>query len=196
MSSSALHSDQNLVILLQAGDESAFAEIYNRYALLLYRQANQMLHDPEASKDLVQDLFLTIWSNAQQLKADANLAGYFYIAVRNRVFKLIERGRLKNDYLSSIALYASEINTDTIDALNERDLQQLIDAEIERLPPQMKRVFELSRKEHLSHLEIAERLGISDKTVKKQINKAIKILRVKLRCFMPLGLLMILLFKK
>lgn len=179
------YSDQDLVVRLKAGDESAFTEIYSRYSMLLYYQANQMLRDEEAAKDLVQDLFLTIWKNSDQIMADANLAGYFYVAIRNRVFKLIEKGKTRNDYLGSIAAYASEISTDTMDAIDEKELKVIIEAEIERLPPRMKEVFELSRKGHFTHQQIAERLGISDKTVKKQINKAIKVIRMRLDCTFP-----------
>lgn len=190
------YSDQQLVALLKAGDELAFNEIYRRYGLTLYYQANQMLRDSEAAKDLVQELFITLWSSTEQLKPDINLAGYLYISVRNRVFKLIEKGRVRNDYLSAIAQYASEVSTETLDELDEKELSLLLQQEIDRLPPRMKEVFELSRIENLSHREIAEQLGISDKTVKKQINNVLKILRVKLGCYIPAGIFITMLLKR
>jgi len=190
------YSDQQLVALLKVGSEPAFNEIYSRYGLPLYYQANQLLRDEDASKDLVQELFITLWSNIDQLRPDVNLAGYLYVAVRNRVFKLIEKGRVRNDYLTAIANYVAEVSTETMDDLDEKELSLLLQQEIDRLPPRMKEVFELSRKENLSHREIAEKLGISDKTVKKQINNVLKILRVKLGCYMPTGVMIALLLKR
>lgn len=183
------YSDQYLIGLLKDGNEAAFNEIYGRYALILYHQANKMLKDREISKDLVQELFITLWTNCKQLRPDINLAGYFYIAVRNRVFKLIEKGKVRSDYLSAIARYASEISTDTIDKLQEKDLQLILQRELDQLPPRMKEVFELSRKQNLSHSEIAQRLGVSDKTVKKQIYNVLKILKLKLGYYTTIGIL-------
>lgn len=190
------YSDQQLVALLKAGDESAFNEIYSRYGMPLYYQANQMLRDTDAAKDLVQELFITLWSNADQIRPDVNLGGYLYIAVRNRVFKLIEKGKVRSDYISAIAKYASEVSTETMDELDEKELSILLQQEIDRLPPRMKEVFELSRRDNLSHREIGEQLGISDKTVKKQINSVLKILRSKLGCYLPAGLIIVLFLKR
>lgn len=195
MSSFQEYSDQQLVALLKAGDELAFNEIYSRYSMTLFYQANQMLRDQEGAKDLVQELFITLWGSTVQLKPDINLAGYLYVAVRNRVFKLIEKGKVRNDYLSAIAKYATEISTQTMDELNEKELQLILQREIDLLPPRMKEIFEMSRQQNLSHSEIALQLGISDKTVKKQINKVLKILRLKLGCYAASGLMIELLLR-
>ena len=57
---------------------------------------------------------------------------------------------------------------------------RIIENEIANMPGKMREIFELSRKSHLSHREIAETLGISEKTVKNQVNNALKILRTRL----------------
>lgn len=196
MSLSSTYSDQDLVTMLKAGNEDAFTEIYSRYSLILYRQANKMLRDQEASEDLVQDLFITLWDKAGQLRAEVNLAGYLYVAVRNKVFKLIEKGKVRNDYLSAIAKYATEVSTETIDHLDEKELQLILQREIDRLPPRTKEVFELSRNQNLSYAEIAFQLGISDKTVKKQINNALKVLKSKLGIYAAAGLMLELLLRR
>ncbi|MNR38302.1 RNA polymerase sigma factor [compost metagenome] len=68
-----------------------------------------------------------------------------------------------------------------MDQLNERDLATAIEREIQSLPPRMKQVFELSRKENLSYKEIAERLGTSEETVKKQVHNSIKSIKHHLK---------------
>jgi len=189
-------SDSELVILLKEQDHFAFTEIYNRYAVLMFYKVNQMLRDEEIAKDLVQDLFVTLWDKATSIKSDNNLAGYLYIAVRNSVLKLIQRNKLKSDFISSLAKFATEVNFETVQHIEEKELSQVVQQEIDNLPPKMKEVFELSRKEDLSHAEIAAKLGISDKTVKKQVNNALKILRQKLSAVAPFGLILLELTKK
>jgi len=184
-------TDQELVALLKQGDEAAFKAIYDRYALPIFFQVNQMLRDEETSKDLVQDLFITVWSKAALINENANLAGYLHIAARNRVLKAIQKGKLRNDYLNSLARFATEVSTATIDEITERELSNMIEEAIEKLPPKMKEVFELSRKQNLTYSQIAEQLGISDKTVKKQIHNALKIIKGKLNTIPPAGILLL-----
>lgn len=87
--------DGELIALLKAQDELAFAEIYDRYSMLVYFKVNQMLKDEIYSKDIVQDLFTTIWEKATSIKENANLAGYLYIAARNRVLKSIQKKTIR-----------------------------------------------------------------------------------------------------
>lgn len=191
MSDYTTHNDQELLELLKAEDHLAFNEIYNRYSILLFYQVNQMLRDEETSKDIVQELFISLWDRPSNIKQDANLAGYLYVAARNKVFKQIQKGKVRNDYISSIAQYASEVSTEMMDRIDEKQLSLVIEREISLLPPKMKEVFELSRKGNLSHREISEQLGISDKTVKKQINKALRILRNKVGPYTSIGLIIL-----
>lgn len=189
-------TDSELVLLLKEKDHEAFAEIYNRYAVLMFYKVNQMLRDEEPSKDLVQDLFVSLWDKPELVQEDNNLSGYLYIAVRNRVLKFIQRNKLKNDHISSLAAYASEVSMETIQDIDERELKNIVQREIDNLPAKMKIIFEMSRKDNLSHAEIAEKLGLSDQTVKKQVNNALKILRTKLSVYAPLGLIILELAKK
>ncbi|WP_251029779.1 MULTISPECIES: RNA polymerase sigma factor [unclassified Pedobacter] len=166
--------------MLKDGNHASFAEIYNRYGMVIYYKVNQMLRDEEAAKDLVQDLFMGLWTKPELIRADANLPGYLYIASRNKVFNLIQKGNTRNDFLKLISAYATEVSTETMDKLDARELMGIVAMEIEKLPPKMKKVFELSRLESLSHREIAEKLGISEQTVKAQVHNALVILKAKL----------------
>lgn len=189
-------TDSELVRLLKDRNHEAFAEIYNRFAVLMFYKVNQMLRDEEPSKDLVQDLFVALWDKPELIQEDNNLAGYLYVGARNRVLKFIQRNKLKNDHIASLAKYASEISLETIQDIDERELKIIVQREIDNLPPKMKVIFELSRKDNLSHAEIADKLGLSDQTVKKQVNNALKILRSKLALYAPFGLIIIELSKR
>lgn len=189
-------TDSELVRLLKERNHEAFAEIYNRYAVLMFYKVNQMLRDEEPSKDLVQDLFVALWDKPELIQENNNLSGYLYIGARNRVLKFIQRNKLKNDHISSLAKYASEISLETIQDIDERELKVIVQREIDNLPPKMRVIFEMSRKDNLSHAEIAGKLGLSDQTVKKQVNNALKILRSKLSVYAPFGLIIIELSKR
>ncbi|WP_184623170.1 RNA polymerase sigma-70 factor [Pedobacter cryoconitis] len=189
-------TDSELVILLKNKDHAAFSEIYNRYAMLIFYKINQMIRDEEASKDLVQDLFVGFWDKPELIQENNNLSGYLYIAGRNRVLKFIQRNKLKNDHVTSLAKYASDVSLETMQDIDERELKIIVQREIDNLPAKMKVIFELSRKDNLSHAEIAKKLGLSDQTVKKQINNALKVLRAKLSIYAPLGLIILELSKR
>lgn len=191
-----LLSDQELITLLKTGEKNAFAEIYDRYGLMIYYKVNQILRDEESAKDLVQDLFMSVWNKPENIRADTNLPGYLYIASRNRVFKLIEKGKVRNDYLTEISKFSSEISNDTIERLDERELMMLVAQEVARLPSKMREVFQLSRIKDLSHKEIALKLNISDKTVRKQIQNALQILRSRLKPYGPYGIILLAWFRQ
>jgi len=174
-------SDEELIALLKGGDQPAFAVIYNRYWRMMYAHIYKMLRDEDEAKDILQDVFSSLWINHTTFPEKGNLPAYLYVAVRNKVLNLIRSQKYRDDYLGSLVAFADEMSNETLDALNERDLMDAIECEIQNLPPRMRQVFEMSRKENLSHKEIAERLGTSDETVKKQINKSIKAIKLGLK---------------
>ncbi len=189
-------ADRELVSLLKTGDREAFAQIYERYAMILYYKVNQVLRDEEASKDIIQELFTYVWEKSDKLKEDQNLSGYLYIASRSRVLNLIKKGNTRSDYLTEVANYSDNITDETTEKLDEKELFLLVASEIAKLPEKMREVFQLSRIEDLSHKEIAERLNISETTVKKQVQNALKILRDRLSKFSSYGLLLLIFIRE
>ncbi|MGE8293880.1 MAG: RNA polymerase sigma factor [Sphingobacterium sp.] len=184
-------TDSNLVSLLKQRDRNAFAEIYDRYSMMIYYKVNQMLRDENAAKDLVQDLFTSIWEKSDLIRDNVGISSYLYVASRNRVLNYIQRGKTKSDYLAEIGKYSLQVSDETLEKLDEKDLMLLITSEIAKLPAKMREVFELSRLEDLSHREIAERLNLSESTVKKQVQNALKILKVRLGHYNSLGIMLL-----
>lgn len=174
-------SDQELVALLKTGNQAAFTEIYDRYWRIMYGHVYKMLLDEEEAKDVIQELFSSIWINSDRIPEQLNLSGYLYVMAKNKVLNLIRKHKFQAAYLNSLAKFINEASTATMDELNERDLATAIEREIQSLPPRMKQVFELSRKENLSYKEIAARLGISEETVKKQVHNSIKAIKHHLK---------------
>jgi len=180
MAAYSAYTDQELVAFLKQGDHLAFTEIYDRYWTVLYLHGRKMLRDDEEAKDIVQELFSQLWNKAAELDFNVSLSSYLYKATRNKVFNYIAHKKVINDYQASLVQFMEEGELTTDELLREKELAALIEKEIALLPPKMREVFELSRKQHLSYKEIGEILGISDHTVKRQVSNALAILRTKL----------------
>lgn len=177
-------SDIELAALLKEGDRAAFAEIYSRYKGILFVHAYKRLSNRDEAEDAVHDLFAALWAGRINfILRSNNLSGYLYSAIRNQVLKVIAKRQFAEDYLVSVEEFQS-LATDY--KVRENQLKAIIEKEVALLPAKMREIFELSRNAQLSHKEIAQHLDLSEKTVKNQINNALKILRVKLGLFVVL----------
>lgn len=172
-------SDKDLLASFRGGDPAAFKMIYERYWQLLYVAAFKVIKDEEEAKDVVQEVFISLLNKGTELEIHTSFSSYLYTSVRYKVFDCISRQKVRTDYLDSFADFVSQSNYSTDRAILEKEISAEIEKEIQNLPEKMKEVFELSRKGELSHKEIAKTLNISDKTVKKQISNAIKLLKPK-----------------
>lgn len=181
MTAYSTYSDQELTALLKQSDQCAYTEIYDRYVWILLDHAYNKLRNREESKDVVQEAFTILWFKKELLKEQENISGYLYTTVRNLILNLYARQQVQHKYVWAMEEYAAVNETVVTDHLiREHQLMEMIEREIAALPTKMRDVFELSRKSHLSHKEIAERLSISEQTVSKQVTNALKILKVKL----------------
>jgi RNA polymerase sigma-70 factor (ECF subfamily) len=171
--------DCELIVLLKSGDQTAFAEIYERYWTVLFLHARNLLRNNEEAADIVQELFTGLWLKSKSLDLSGSLSSYLYKAVRNRVFDHLKHKKVMNDYLKSINDFMLEEQLISDDLLREKELAAIIENEINALPEKMREVFILSRKQYLSYQQIALQLNISEHTVKSQISNALRILRTK-----------------
>lgn len=173
-------TDIELFALLKADDCDAFAEIYNRYKFILHNHAYKKTGNREEAKDLVQDLFSNLWTKRAIINLHSTLSGYLYTSLKNDILNLFAHQQVKGKYIVSMEAFSRTGTVLTDHLIRERQFSELIENEILALPAKMRKVFELSRKSHLNHKEIAAQLDISEKTVDRQISNALKILRTKL----------------
>ena len=180
MASYSSFTDLELTNLLKSGDRTAFLEIYNRFQGLLYIYACKIIKDEEDAEDIVQEVFLYLWDKRSSIILKSSISSYLYSAVRFKFFNLLDRKKIRTDYKISFQQFLDQGEYVTDNYIREKEFNQLIEKEIAALPDKMREIFELSRKHHLSRKEIAAQLNLSEKTVKNQINNALKILRGKL----------------
>ena len=147
-----------------------------------------MVGDSDSAMDTTQDIFTDLWLKAGDIHINTSLKAYLYTAARYKTMDAIRRSVLFDRYLQSMVDFSAsaQSNTDEIVIFNE--LTKRIESEVSTLPPRMRQVFELSRMDGLSHKDIAEELEITDHTVKKTLNRALKILRSKLTALLSVML--------
>ena len=163
---------------LQGGSHAALEAIFDSYYKYLVVSAYKLIQDDERAKDLVQDVFFTLWTKREELAIQGSLKAYLRRAVVNRAIDEIRKNKRlvwDEDAAANQQVSASPSADQLLDA---QDLQQTINGAIQGLPEKCRVVFGLSRFENLSHKEIAEQLGISTKTIENQITKALKIIRL------------------
>lgn len=141
------------------------------------------VRDLDEAKSLVHEVFLTIWEKMDTLPEDVNYRSYLYTAVRNRCLNHI-RDRKKTVMFENVAEQALPVENNS--AMETGELEREIELAINSLPEKCREVFELSRFGGLKYGQIAEKMGISVKTVEAQMSKALAVLREHLAEFLSL----------
>ncbi|SEN45526.1 RNA polymerase sigma-70 factor, ECF subfamily [bacterium A37T11] len=174
------YTDPELSTLLNKGDKFAFSVVYERYFELLFRHALRILKDKEDAQDVVQDVYTKLWENHHLINIQNSLQGYLYTSTQNAVLRKLQRSKQGEKYIEQIQKTVFQEHGSIELKFYESELKKIIEQEIGKLPPKMRRVFELSRLHYHTTSEIAGKLGIAENTVKRQISNAIHILRKKL----------------
>lgn len=171
-------TDKELTTLLRsthAEGHAAFTEIYNRYWQMAYRSAYNILDDEEACMDVLQDVFVWLWKNHEGQNINS-IKAYLLTAVKFKMLNVIRQGKLK-EKAYTIALPDEADPADLQSDLEVKELMRMIDDFTDKLPSQAQQIFRLSRYEQLSNKEIAIKMGLSEKTVKNQLNISLKKLK-------------------
>jgi RNA polymerase sigma-70 factor (family 1) len=175
------YSEIELVRLLKANDHNAYKEIYNRYFRLVFFHGIRRLDNKEQVTDFVQDAFIKLWEKREVILPETIVVAYLFTLVKNRILDHFGHQQVKAKYVSSIKTYISKYSGPRTDYLvRERDMEAQINKEIQALPKKMRAVFVLSRKAHFSYQEIAAELNTTENNVSKQVNSALRILKMKL----------------
>ncbi len=167
---------------IAAGDRTAFEGAFRAFYPELCGFASSYVKDADQAEDIVQDLFVRLWNDRGKVEIRTSLRSYMYTAVRNRCLNMIKVNKRLHSLNGS-----EEHATDhtEVDEIEHAERIQRVHAAIARLPEARQNIFKLSRYEGLKYHEIADRLGISIKTVENQMGSALKTLRAELADLLP-----------
>ena len=179
-----------LAALLHRSDRTAYRAIFQRYWKRLYTYAYRIHDDAAVCEDIVQTIFAELWEKRERQVID-NLEGYLFRAVKYSVARHLRRVPFTSVQREEIQALSQPAAVEQ--ELAAEDLKRTLQREIAGLPPRCRRVFELSRYEHLSNAEIAEALDISVRTVEKHITDALRQLRGRMEAYHLLFLVICLL---
>jgi len=171
----------NLLEQFKAGDRLAFKRIYMEYVPKVYRFAQRYMKDDNDVEDIVQEVFIRLWTVRTSVNPTLSFDNYLFTIARNLIFNH-HRARINEVYLQDTVLASLEKESYMPeDEIIAQDLSQYIDKIVEQLPAKQQEVFKLSRHQMLTYREIAEQLGISEKTVESHIYQALKFIRKEIK---------------
>lgn len=176
-------SDEELFHACVDGSELSFEELYNRYWYKLYAEALRRLRKAELAEEIVQDLFTSIWLNRKRIQIHSSVAAYLFTSVRYLVISAIQKEKVRKNYKEFYKGNFRDYDNSTETRLAFNELQNQIENHVRLLPDRCRYIYELSRKEFKSNKEIADLLGISEKTVENQLTKALSRLKVAMKLY-------------
>lgn len=188
-----LNEERVLVQRLIEGDEDAFCELYAAYKNRLIFFAMRFLKSREYAEDIFQDAFTIIWQGRRFINPDASFSSYLYTIVRNRILNQLRDLENQTKLKEQILAQAVDYSNDTSDGILANDLRGLIARAMQQLTARQREIFEMSRRQDMSHREIAEALGISVYTVQEHISTSLRTLRTYLEKHSVVGADLILL---
>ncbi len=168
------YDEAALIEAVKQGDTDAFIHLYNRYHAGLYTYIVRFIKVPELAEDVLQEVFIKLWTVRERVKPGLSLQAYLYRISRNKVFKLLKKissdQELKLKVITEIDLSLN----DTDNKARWNQYQQMLQSAINALPPQRQKVFRLCREQGKTYKEVAIQLNISPNTVKEHMILATK----------------------
>ena len=171
--------DRELLGRLRAGDEEAYDAVFRSWYAPLVRVAGALLKDSDAAEEVAQEVMVELWRRRHVMDTDVTLRAYLLRSVRNRALNHLRHLRVRRETTGDVeAQYNEPVASDQ--PVVAKELAEAVKIALDELPPRCREIFDLSRVHGLKYAEIAESLGISQKTVEAQMGKALRVLRERL----------------
>lgn len=172
--------DNELVELLQNGDIEAFDKLYEKYSGKLYSFSFKYLRSPSEAEELVQSVFLKVWSNHKNLKKELSFKSFLFTIAYNEMCNLFRERSYHQKFIEDSRNNDSNSAFSIEDSIDQKKIFEHILQIVDKLPERQKAVFLKSRKEGKSTKEIAEEMGLSAGTIDNYISDSLKFIRSRL----------------
>lgn len=166
----------HLQYLIANGDEVAFTHLYNQYGKRLQQFSFSLVRSKETAEEIVEDVFVRLWSNRAQLPSIENLSVYLYVSVKNRSLNSLS-DKARQLVVAPFDFLDTDVtlnDSDPYDLMVTSEMMSNMQKAIDLLPPRCKMIFRLVREDGLKYKEVAEILNISVNTIDVQMAIAVK----------------------
>ena len=182
--------ESKLVFRLKEGDQTAFEILFRYYYPGLVVFASQITLDKDEAVEIVQDFFVRLWEKRSALKNKSSLKSYFFTSVKNRSLNYLKKSEIQLQIIEQLKYLTENNPLYEPDIFVESELQEKIKGIISKMPARCGEIFVMSRFQGLTNGEIADKLNISKRTVETQITNALKILRIELKDYVGMLILL------
>ena len=171
------YNEQKLIQLVAQSDEIAFGQLFDHYRNKIYTVALNLTHSTTVAEEIVEDVFLKVWSRRSTLNEIGNFNAYIYVIARNETYKILKQIGKNYKVVLLAEMDACLIDNRTDEYLISKEMTSLLQKAIDRLPHQQKQVYKLIKDGDLKRGEVAELLQIQPETVKFHLAQAMKNIR-------------------
>ena len=176
---------------LKAGDKLEYEKIFHEFYDVLYSLGKQYLMDVSDAEEIVQDAFMKLWEMRSDISDQSNIKNFLYTLVKNNCLNQLRNKQNAARLIKDYHYLELQYNYEALEKIGEnyiefQELKEKIDLAIHELPEDLRIIFEMNRFRDMRYKDIAMTLDLSEKTVEARMTKALKILRGKLKDYLPL----------
>jgi len=177
--------------LLQSDSEQTIKHLFDEYFHQLVFSAFNYVNDRGQAEEIVQDVFVKVWQNFDQLQTVKDLKAYLFKAVKNSCLNFLKHIKVRQKFIDDTGGGSSLVQKSHEETIAEEETKKKVHQAVNKLPDTWKEAFMLSKYNKLKYHEIAEEMNISQKTVEKYMSKALQFLRQELKDLVLLGIFVI-----
>lgn len=171
---------------VKQGDIRAYEVLFKKYYQALVNYAYTFLKDIEESEEMVQTVFVKLWTKREELDIHSTVQAYLYRSVNNNCMNRLRHLKVRQQHETEVLYAENRSYEHTAQEVISKELTDRIQQSLAKLPGRCRQVFELSRFEGKTYKEIAKELQVSVKAVEKQMGKALQAMRKELAEYLPL----------
>lgn len=186
-----LKDEAKLLTAFADGDKSAFGVLFNEYYEATCHYVIRVIRDRDTTEEIVQATFVNLWEKRALIRSDISFKSYLFRSAYNTALNYIKHKKVVANYVARKQEKIELVQQNYVSHQPDFELQKKIEQAVGDLPPQCQKVFRMSREEGLKYHEIADELGISKKTVEVHMGKALKLLRMSLKEYLPIFLFLV-----
>lgn len=172
-----IYNETRLLSMLSEGSEYAFRELFNTYKDHLYRIALAYVKQPQIAEEVVQDVFMTVWIHKEELGSINSFKSWIYTIGRNKIIDRYKRIILDNKVRAEYMYPLPKEDNSTYYNIINKEYEKILQKGISQLPERQRQVYELVKENGLSYKDAAEKLNISQLTVKTHLTRSMNFLR-------------------